>query len=275
MIKTAFWMALILGAGLGAPGQAQSLLEERGAYLVEGPAACGNCHTSPAPGSLAYGGWDIVEPGFVAHAPNITPGGRIADWSDAELARAIREGIRPDGSVIGPPMPMGLYRGLSDSDLDAIVAYIRTLPAVETEFKLSEYPFDLPPAYGPPIESVADIPRGATVEYGAYLAGPVAHCTECHSLTPKGPDYETNFGGGGYEWLGPWGKSIADNITSHNDGLANYTDNEIKTMIAYGVRPGGSQMKPPMPYRHYERMTQKDMSAIVMYLRTIPPLPGN
>lgn len=264
----------LAGLAFAAMAQAQTL-EERGAYLVEGPAACGNCHSSPVPGAPPYGGWEIVETGFTAQAPNITPGSRIAGWSDAELARAIREGIRPDGSVIGPPMPMGLYRGLSDNDLAAIVAYIRTLPAVETEFKASQYPFPLPPAYGPPIDSVPDVPRGATVEYGAYLAGPVAHCTECHSLTPKGPDFENNLGGGGYEFHGPWGVSVAANITSHADGLAGYTDNEIKSMIAGGIRPDGGQMNPPMAYRAYERMTREDLEAIVMYLRTIPPLPGN
>ena len=46
---------------------------------------------------------------FTAIAPNITPGARVTEWSDAELAKAIREGIRPDGSLIGPPMPFAMY----------------------------------------------------------------------------------------------------------------------------------------------------------------------
>lgn len=273
-MKTVLSLAMATGIGIAATAQAQSL-KDRGAYLVEGPAACGNCHTAPIPGSPAYGGWDIVEPAYTAHAPNITPGSRIADWTDAELARAIREGIRPDGSVIGPPMPIGLYRGLSDDDLDAIVAYVRSLTPVETEFKFTEYPFPLPPAYGPPVDSVKAPERGVSVDYGAYLAGPVAHCTECHSLTAKGPDFENNFGGGGYEFHGPWGVSVAANITNGPDGLASYTDNEIKTMIAHGVRPDGSRMNPPMAYSYYERIDADDLSAIVMYLRTLPPLPGH
>ncbi len=250
-------------------------LVERGEYLVEGPAGCGNCHTSPVPGSAPYAGWALVEPGFVAQASNITPGGRIADWSDAELARAIREGIRPDGSVIGPPMPIMLYRNLSDSDLNAIVAYIRTLEPVESEFVASEYPFPLPPAYGPPIDSVPDVPREVSVAYGEYLAGPVAHCTECHSLKDGMPDFAGNFGGGGHEWHGPWGISVAANITSHEDGLAGYTDDQIITMITQGIRPDGSKMNPPMGYHHYARMTEGDLKALVMYLRTIPPLPSD
>ena len=56
-------------------------------------------------------------PAFRAVAPNITPAGRIAGWSDADLAKAIREGLRPDGSLVGPPMPIAMYRGLSADDL--------------------------------------------------------------------------------------------------------------------------------------------------------------
>ncbi|WP_193140205.1 MULTISPECIES: c-type cytochrome [unclassified Meridianimarinicoccus] len=263
----------VLGVILPVSGVMAETAVERGAYLVEGPAACGNCHTAPMPGAPAYGGAAIPEHGFVAQAPNITPAGRIANWSDAELGRAIREGIRPDGSVIGPPMPIGLYRGIGDSDLAAIVAYVRTLAPVETPFVATEYPFDLPPAYGPPIDSVADRVPGVSVEYGAYLAGPVAHCIECHSLKDGRPDIAGNLGGGGHAWEGPWGRAVAANLTSHADGLANYSDAEIKAMIAQGVKPDGTPMKPPMGYPFYARMSEADLDAIVMYLRTLPPLP--
>ncbi|MEY8839539.1 cytochrome C [Cribrihabitans sp. XS_ASV171] len=204
----------------------------------------------------------------------MTPGSRIADWSDAELARAIREGIRPDGSVIGPPMPMILYRGLSDDDLYSIVAFLRTLPASANETPKSTYNIPLPPTYGPPVESLIAPDRGPTAEYGAYLAGPVAHCTECHTtFGPNGPMLDTHLGAGGNAFHGPWGISIAANITSHEDGLAGYSDDEVKTMITRGVRPDGSQMNPPMGYHHYALMTPGDIEAIVRYLRTIPPLP--
>ena len=135
--------------------------EERGEYLVQGPMGCGNCHTPMGPeGPMA--GMDLAgtlildQDGIKAYSANITPGGRVAQWSDAELAKAIREGIRPDGSVIGPPMPFALYRYISDSDLAAIVAYLRTVPPVDNEVPASAYPFPLPPAYGPPVTAVAD-----------------------------------------------------------------------------------------------------------------------
>ncbi len=269
--------ALILGALPLAAGAETPV--ERGEYLVQGPAGCGNCHTPMGPEGFItdqdLGGRLVEEnPMFTAYAPNITPGGRIADWSDADLARAIREGLRPDGTIIGPPMPFPMYRGLSDDDVGAIVAYLRTVPAVENEVPESVYNIPLPPAYGPPVESVAAIPRGVTVEYGAYLAGPVAHCMECHTpMGEQGPLLDTDLGRGGFEFHGPWGISVAANLTSHDDGLAEYSDEELATMITEGVHLDGTPMRPPMPYGYFAGMTDDDVAAIILYLRSLPPLP--
>ncbi|MBG6165308.1 mono/diheme cytochrome c family protein [Labrenzia sp. EL_195] len=252
---------------------------DRGRYLVEGIAGCGNCHTPMGPNGPVMDAnlsGRLVEenPAFKAIAPNITPTSRIAGWSDDELARSIREGLRPDGSLIGPPMPFTMYRGLSDDDVMSMVLYLRTIPAVENDPGESEYKIDLPPAYGPPVGSVAQPAEGVTIEYGRYLAGPVAHCMECHSpMSPKGPMVETHLGAGGFEFHGPWGVSVASNLTSHEDGLADYTVAEIKTMIVGGKRPDGKPMLPPMPYGNLAQMSDDDLSAIVLYLRSLPPLP--
>ena len=254
---------------------------ERGEYLVRGPMSCGNCHTPQGPSGpdmtkeLAGGGPVIDEAMIKAYAPNITPAGEIAGWSDAELRKAIREGLRPDGSLIGPPMPFSLYKNLSDTDLDAIVAFVRTLPPIENEVPKSVYNIPLPPAYGPPVEHVADTPRGPTAEYGKYMAGPIAHCMECHTpFGPQGPMYETSLGQGGFEFPGPWGVSVSANLTSSADGLKGFSDDEIKTMITKGVRTDGSKMLPPMPYAWLDKMTPDDLEAVVLYLRTLPPLPN-
>lgn len=252
---------------------------ERGAYLVEGPAACGNCHTPLGPEGpvmdMALGGRVVDQSdAFTAIAANITPGGRVADWSDAELIRAIREGIRPDGSVIGPPMPIGLYRGLSDDDVASMVMYLRQVPAVENDPGQSVYNIPLPPAYGPPVESVAAVAPGVTAEYGAYLAGPVAHCLECHTtFGPQGPMFDTHLGAGGFAFHGPWGTVVAPNITSGADGIGKYSDEELVAMITTGTRPDGSAMLPPMPYANFARMTPDDVAAIVLFLRSLPALP--
>ncbi len=253
---------------------------ERGRYLVEGPAGCGNCHTPLGPTGFVMEqdlGGRLVEKNaaFTAIAPNITPAGDIGGWSDAEAVRAIREGIRPDGSVIGPPMPIVLYRGLSDDDVMSIVMHLRSVPSVENDPGDSVYNIPLPPAYGPPVETVAHPVEGVTEEYGAYLAGPVAHCLECHTTFGEmGPMFDTHLGAGGFEFHGPWGTSVASNITSHKDGLAAYSDAELTAMITQGLRPDGSRMMPPMPYGYFAQMTDDDVAALILYLRGIPPLPN-
>ncbi len=126
---------------------------ERGEYIVGGIAGCGNCHTPIGPDGFIMEqelAGRLVEKNeaFTAIAPNITPGSRIASWRDEDLVRAIREGLRPDGSLIGPPMPFTQYRGLSDTDVNAIVAFLRTVPAVESTVAVSEYRIPWQPIVG-------------------------------------------------------------------------------------------------------------------------------
>jgi len=250
---------------------------ERGTYLMNAVVACGNCHTPKGPTGdipgMEMAGMAPMEktPGFDANAPNITPDPDtgIGKWTDEQIITAIREGKRPDGTIIGPPMPIGLYRGMSDDDAKAIVAYLRQVPAVKNEIPKSVYRMPLPPSYGPPVGTVKAPSPDDKVAYGAYLAGPLAHCTECHSLTAKGPDFENNLGGGGYEFHGPWGVSVAANITP--TGIGDKSDDAIKTMITAGLRPDGAKMLPPMGYPYYANMKPADLDAIVAYLRTLPP----
>jgi mono/diheme cytochrome c family protein len=148
-----------------AGAQAQSL-HKRGKYLMNTIVACGNCHTpqtpnGPEPGrelaggapfkepfGTAYasnitpkpddkgvpdfanktggGGMSFSGPWGVSYAPNITPGG-IGKWSNAQIKKAITTGVRPDGTRLKPPMAFHYYKSIRKSDLDAIVAYLRTL----------------------------------------------------------------------------------------------------------------------------------------------------
>lgn len=261
-----------------APGAAAETLLERGTYLVTSVVACGNCHTPKGPDGelpgMELAGWApfFEVPEFTANSANLTPDPEtgLGNWTDEEIVTAIREGRRPDGTLIGPPMPIELYRGLSDRDVDAIVAYLRQLPPVKHEIPPSDYRIPLPPDYGPPVGEVADVSRDDPVAYGAYLVGPAGHCIECHTpMGPHGADFEHSLGAGGVEFPGPWGVSVSANLTP--TGLAGRTDDEIKRMIREGVRPDGSAMMPPMPFPYYARISDEDLDAIVAYLRTLPP----
>ena len=273
---------LILGCLFVLPVQAETLLE-RGTYLMKSIVACGNCHTPKGPnGEIAEielaGGFKIEEKPFTAIASNITRDKEtgIGNWTDKQLIKSIREGIRPGGSLIGPPMPYEFYRELSDRDVKAIVAYLRNVKPVKNKVVKSVYRIPLPKSYGPPVGNVADIDSGDKVKYGRYLTGPAGHCLSCHTPMIKGQfDFENQLGRGGQPFEGPWGISIARNITSHkSDGLGSWTDAEIKKAITQGIRRDGTKLFPPMGYHYYKNIRDDDLSAIIAYLRTIKPLPA-
>jgi mono/diheme cytochrome c family protein len=254
---------------------------ERGRYLVEGLGACANCHTpkgpqGPVAGKHLAGGFEIAESFGVAIAPNITPDRAtgIGAWTDDDIIRAIREGKHRDGRTLGPPMPYEFYRGLSDTDVKAMVAYLRTVPPIENRVPRSRYAMPLPPAWGPPLGVVPDVPRSDVVRYGAYLAGPVAHCMECHTpQKPGGGADMSRLGAGGFAFKGPWGVSHAANITSDPEtGIGRWTDSDIVGSI-HGARRGGGRVLPPMPVDWYVKgISGDDLKALLAYVRSLPPI---
>jgi mono/diheme cytochrome c family protein len=254
-----------------------------GRYLVETVAGCGNCHTPHLPdGSLDpskkfAGAFVIKEPVFEAYARNITPDMEtgIGSWSEDDIVKAIRDGQRPDGKYLGPPMSFGWYRGMSDTDAHAIAAYIKTVPAISNAVPPSTYSFPLT-GYGPPITSVPDMPKTDQVKYGEYLAGPIGHCMDCHTTYVMGVIDMKQLGHGGNVYTKPfiydWA-AVSANITSDKAaGLGDWTDDEIKKAITTGVSRNGRALLPFMPYGLYAKMEPSDLNAIVAYLRSLPPL---
>jgi mono/diheme cytochrome c family protein len=277
-----FVWAAVMAAFLAFPAAAQTPAE-RGKYLVESIMGCGNCHTPQGPNgpvvSRALSGGPPMGDGkhFTAQPSNLTPDREtgLGRYTDAQLKVMIREGKRPDGSLIGPPMPFNFYRNMANADVDAIIAYLRTVPAVRNAVPKSVYNVPLPPAWTPPIaQPIAAPPRTDKVAYGGYLAGPLGHCLECH--TPMGPggrfQFDTMLGAGGFKFEGPWGISVSQNITSDPEtGLGQWSDAEIEQAIRKGVDRHGRQLMPPMGYAYYAKVSPEDMSALIAFLRTLPP----
>lgn len=276
-------LALLLGAGTaGRAGEAEDRLA-RGRYLGESIVACGNCHTprtaqGEVPGRALSGGVVIEEPGvFRAVAPNITPDPEtgIGAWTDAEIAAAIREGRRRDGTIIGPPMPIALYRGISDADVLALVAWLRSVPPVRNVAGRSTYRIPLPQSYGPAVSGVPGPPEGDSpadhVARGAYLAGPLGHCIECH--TPMAADGSRDWsrtGAGGSPLHTPAGPVVPRNITPA--GIGRWSDSQIMRAMHPGITPDGRRLMPPMAFDYYGRMKLADMLDIVAYLRSLKPV---
>lgn len=272
------WIALALGlVALNAAAADAKLV--RGKYLVEGVLACANCHgvrdekgAVLASKGLA-GGFEFDLGVLKAYASNITPDREtgIGKWTDAQLGKAIREGIRPDGSIVGPPMPIHFYRAISDADLEATIKYLRAQPAVSNKVPKSVFNIPLPPNYGPPLQKVSAPSPKDKVAYGRYLVT-IAHCMECHTpRDEKGMLVESRTGAGGQNIKGPWGDSISRNITPHAEGLRDWSDAQIAAAIRTGKDRNGQPYKPPMGFAWYHNINDADMTAMIAYLRSLPP----
>ena len=264
-------------AAAAVPADAETAVE-RGAYLVNGIANCGNCHSPLDPdgkpaGTPLSGGGAIVGPYFSAYPPNLTadPETGLGRWSEDQIVTAIREGRTPDGTMLRPPMPVPFYRGLSDRDAHAIAAYLRSLPPVRNAVPASIYERPTPTSYGGTVGRIPDPDPDDRVVYGRYLVA-LGHCMRCH--TPRDaagrPDLAHRMGAGGVVFRGG---VVSANITSDPvSGIGAWTDRQIKDAMTKGVRPDGSQVAPPMPWRFFATMREADVDAIVAYLRTVPPI---
>ena len=273
------WLAALAMAATNIHAQAPL---ERGKYLVEGILTCGNCHTPRGPKGVLdtanrhAGGpqvWETAE--YRVRPSNITPDKDtgIGGWNAAQVKASIRDGKRPNGQQISPQMPYGFYKIFTPADLDAVVAYVQSIPPVSRKveapvYKVKQMVVDIPPgAEKPMAESAMKDPA----QRGFYLAT-IGHCMECHTPLVNGHrDFRNALGAGGEKFEGPWGVSLSRNITPHQqNGIGAWSDAEIRQAITKGVRKDGSKLRPPMGYDWYATMTDADLSAIVAYLRTIP-----
>lgn len=254
----------------------------RGKYLAEGVVACANCHIArndkgqPLFDQGLSGGMLFDDAAFQAYAPNITPDPEtgIGKWTDAQLAKAIREGIRPDGRLIGPPMPVPFYRNLSDTDLAAIITYLKAQPAIRHEVKKSVYHIPLPPNYGPPVAHIETPAATNTLKIGEYLAN-IGHCMDCHTpRNDKGMLLTEHLGAGGQVIKWPaGGEAVTPNLTPDKSGLKDWSDAQIEHAIRDGVAKDGAHLQRIMAFDWYKNINDPDMSALIAYLRSLAPQP--
>lgn len=276
-IRTGLMIAGLLA--LAGPALAQTPAE-RGKYLVNTIMTCQNCHTpkgergAPIFERDLSSGLEFDEPPFKVTASNITQDKEtgIGSWTDDQIKTALRKGERPNGVHLAAIMPSDFYEILTDGDLNAIVAYLRTVKPVNQRTPTPEYRIALPRHIPPGAEKpFSEADMADKVKKGFYLAT-IGHCMECHTpMGPRGREFETSLGKGGFEFPGPWGVSVSRNITSSKEkGIGAWSDDEIKRAITKGMRKDGSPLKPPMGFEFYANMTDADLDAVVAYLRTVP-----
>lgn len=222
--------------------------------------ACSGCH-SPN-NQLPLSGQDFTAGGppfGTLHAANLTPAG-LGTWSDGEIARAIREGVHKNGRSL-VIMPSMAFQSMSDADVQSLIAFLRTQPAVEpdtppTQINLlgaliaATEPGLLtaqPPLIGP-IEAPAE---GVTPAYGQYLST-ISGCTECHGATFAGNPN------------GPEGPVPAINKLG-------WSEEQFIATMRSGVTPDGRALGESMPIKDFKLYSDEDFRAIYAQIRTLSP----
>jgi mono/diheme cytochrome c family protein len=257
---------------------------KRGAYLVEHVAGCAYCHTPQEQGGNGpemvqpkkASGQIFAIPGLPASlvAPNITPDPEtgIGNFTDDQLARAIREGISHDGRTLFPMMPYAHFRRMSDEDLAAVVVYLRTLPVIRNPLPRTEIYFPvkyLIRGIPEPVTETVQADLSTAVNRGEYLVN-LSLCSECHTPRKRGRlDSAMKFAGG--QVFDASGKLVSPNITPDATGIGNYTEEMFVKAMRTGY-VGKRQLNTAMPWQFYSGLTDEDLKAMYAYLETLPPI---
>ncbi|HUK23894.1 MAG TPA: c-type cytochrome [Terriglobales bacterium] len=258
----------------------------RGKYLVDSVSGCSYCHSehdwaNPAepmlPGMECAGEKvPFVDlPGEVT-APNLTPDPQTGagNWSDDQLARAIREGIGHDGRTLFPMMPYGGLRHMSDEDLASVIVYLRSLPPVHHELPQTKLIFPIKylirNAPEPVTEPVSSPDPSNRVAWGKYMLT-LAGCNDCHTPTDRGKNIAGMMLAGGVAFKTPWAQAAAANITPDPSGISYYDEATFLKAMHTGY-VGARKLSRIMPTDYYTNMTDDDLKAIYAYLRTVPPV---
>lgn len=269
---------LCTASAFGAQAEPSAETIARGKALTEA-ADCASCHTAD-PSKPFAGGKRIDTPFGGIYSPNLTPDRDtgIGAWSDSEFYRALRYGLRPDGSHYYPAFPYPYFTKMIRDDVLAIRAYLATLmpahnrpPPPELRWPLNyrvvmrawNFLFFRPGIFEPNQRKSAEWNRGG------YLVTGAAHCGACH--TPKnilGADKRGQaFGGGLVQgWFAPRLDS------AERSGLKSWSVDDIAEYLQSG-RNGRSHADGPMAevvVNSTSKMNDADVRAIAVYLKDLP-----
>ncbi len=267
----------------------------RGAYLANHVSVCVDCHSArdwskyAAPlitGSVGKGGeYFGEEMGFPGkfYAKNITPA-HLKNWTDGEIYRAITTGVDANGDALFPVMPYKYYGKMDKEDILDIIAYVRSLPAINNS--VANHSVDFPMSF-----ILNTIPHEAeqgkkplksdTINYGGYLVS-AAGCIECHTKADKGQIIPKLAFSGGRDFQFPAGRTYSANITQDREtGIGNWTADVFVSRFKMYMDTANliplrqDQLNTPMPWAMYAGMDTSDLRSIFAYLQTIEPIRNN
>ena len=299
-----FVFILAMASSAGASQQYQIDTLEHGKYIAT-IAGCTDCHTPLKPEYqdptklnfdqlkvLSFNGGAAADetrflsggrafdlgPIGILLTRNITPDEEtgLGSWTDEQIKLAIKTGVNKDGKVLFPVMPYHVYTGMADADVDAVVAYLRSVSAINNpvpERTISTEGLPTPP-YQTGI--VAPDPSDKAAR-GAYLVNSVMGCTDCHTpVDPTtGAPQMDKYLAGRQPYEGPWGIVYGGNITPDDEtGIGTWSEEEVRRAVISGVGKNGRRLI-LMPWFAYSALTAEDADAVAYYLKNVLPAVKN
>jgi hypothetical protein len=282
-------------------------IQARGQYLVDHVVACPDCHTPtdaqfrPLPGKYMSGMkcFVMLPNGDCVHSRNLTNDATgLKNRSDAEIKDMFLNGKRPaatsggtgdggaaEATALNPIMPYYVFHNMDADDADAIVAYLRTIPAVDNALPARGPSWDVPApaAFLDPNTIPLPLPTTTNMESamrGRYLSSKVGLCVECHTQhnPPGNPSVLAAgklFQGGERFDFGFPVVPVSKNLTSDMaTGLGSWTAAEIVRVLKEGKDKEGKGICPPMPVGPmgaYGGLTYQDSLDIANYIKSLPP----
>ncbi|MGH6736593.1 MAG: c-type cytochrome [Methyloceanibacter sp.] len=265
---------------------------ENGKYMFTA-GGCADCHAAPA-GScddldiedeeVLAGGRCLKTPFGTFHVPNISPDKKtgIGTWSTLDFVTAMKRGVAPGDVHLYPAFPYTSYQRMTYEDLIDLKAYLDTLPAVSNQTPPHElgFPYNIRRGLGlyqrlyvDGEDFSPDPDASDEINRGAYLARGAGHCSECHS--PR------NVLGGimsSKEFAGarnPEGDGTVPNITPSDDGISEWSEEDIAYLLETGNKPDfdtiGETMVPVQ--ENMAKLSPEDRKAIAAFLKSLPPRP--
>jgi mono/diheme cytochrome c family protein len=282
------FLLLLLTAFLPEEARPQSQAEEmikRGQTIFAIAGGCA-CHTEPED-TLHAGAREFPVPLGTIYSTNITQDKEtgLGNWSDQEIYDSMVKGLRPNGEKLLPVMPYEAYSGMAETDLKALIAYMRTLepesqkntpeelhlPFVRSLFTPLWLKF-----FGRFFTSPATAPKSG-IERGRYLTDHVALCGDCH--TPRNrlgvPNRDLYLAGTN---SGPFDEVVPNITPDQETGIKDWSRDEIADLILKGTKPDLDDVQGLMmeviqgTSFGYEDMRREDALAIADYLKSIPPI---
>jgi mono/diheme cytochrome c family protein len=252
---------------------------------------CAECHAAPLKKcddlktkekEALAGGRCLKTPFGIFHVPNISPDKEtgIGNWTTVDFVNAMKHGIAPGGEHLYPAFPYSSYQRMTYEDLIDLKAYLDTLPAVKNEVPPHElsFPFNIRRGLGlwqklyVDGKSFTPDPRAsAELNRGAYLVTGPGHCAECHSSRNilGGIIKDQEFAGA----KNPEGKGTVPNITPSDDGIGDWSEDDIAYLLETGNTPDfdviGENMGPVQ--ENMAKLTPEDRKAIAAYIKSLPP----